>query len=337
MKKSFSIIIPAYNVAPYLERCLQSCVEQDIPEDDYEMIIVNDGSKDNTLAIAQAFAEKHPSVKIISQENKGLSAARNTGMSAAEGDYIWFVDSDDTISSCCLGRFYERLINTCADVLAICVATIKDGIVTPHQYYGSGSVGLIISGPQMLHREMLKAACAPFFIYRRSFLFENGFQFYPGVYHEDEEWTPRVLYNASTVVFTDSICYNVYSRPGSIMSTPNPKRSLDLLTVAESLHGFSETVPEEDRVLFSKRITGVINHALKLSLKYSQDDISRFQDELNRHSYLLDHFKKCGAPMFIIEGYLLSLIPKKSVMVYRHLQRLVTVLGLSQKTQGRGN
>lgn len=335
--KCFSLIIPAYNVAPYLERCLQSCVEQDIPEEDYEMIIVNDGSTDGTLAIAQAFSEKHPSVKIISQENKGLSEARNVGMFAAEGDYIWFVDSDDTITPCCLGGLYERLKKTCADVLAVCVATIKDGVVTPRQYFGSNDVDLIISGPKMLHCGMLKAACAQFFICRKSFLSNNKFKFYPGVYHEDEEWTPRVLYKASTVTFTEAICYNIYSRPGSIMSTPNPKRSLDLLTVAESLHGFSETVPEEDRVLFSKRITGVINHALKLSLKYSQDDISQFQDELNRHSYLLDHFKKCGAPMFIIEGYLLSLIPKKSVMVYRHLQRLVTVLGLSQKTQGRGN
>ena len=333
----FSIIIPAYNVASYIERCLVSCMNQDIPQNEYELIVINDGSIDNTLTIAEEFANGHPFAKVISQENKGLSEARNAGLAVAKGDYVWFVDSDDTISPNCLGGLYAQAQKTSVDILAICIATVKDGIATPRQYYDKQTAGTVLSGPQMLHRGLLKAACAQFFICRRSYLSEHGFSFFPGVYHEDEEWTPRILYYANSVTFTDAVCYNIYSRLGSIMSTPNPKRSLDLIKVAESLHCFSEAMPKEDRVLISKRITSIINHALKLSLKYTKDDLSRLQKEFYVHRHLLGHLIKSGEISFIIEGCLLSISPSKSVSVYRYLQRLVAALGLSQESQGREN
>lgn len=217
MTKAFSIIVPAYNVAPYLDRCLESCLQQDLPEEEYEIIVVNDGSNDNTLEIAQAFAAIHSSVKVLSQENKGLSEARNAGLSLAQGDYVWFVDSDDTIAPNCLNALYRQADSTSADVIAICIATIKEGVATPRMYYNYSMVNTILSGPQMLRRGMLKAACAQFFICKRSFLEEYRFRFLPGVYHEDEEWTPRVLYNARRITFTDAICYNIYYRTGSII------------------------------------------------------------------------------------------------------------------------
>lgn len=94
-----SIIIPVYNVELYIEKCLQSCLSQDIPYDEYEIIVVNDGSPDGSLAIAESIAKTTTNMTIISQKNGGLSAARNTGMSVAKGEYIWFVDSDDWIET----------------------------------------------------------------------------------------------------------------------------------------------------------------------------------------------------------------------------------------------
>ena len=81
-----SIIIPAYNVEKYLDECLSSCFRQDIPASAYEVIIVNDGSVDTTLQIAEQWKERHENIKVISQSNKGLSEARNMGMQSAEGD-----------------------------------------------------------------------------------------------------------------------------------------------------------------------------------------------------------------------------------------------------------
>ena len=97
MEKFLSIIIPVYNVERYLAECLDSCLEQDIPHDDYEIICVNDGSTDGSAAILERYAGENPNIQVITQSNNGLSAARNAGLDAARGEYIWFVDSDDFI------------------------------------------------------------------------------------------------------------------------------------------------------------------------------------------------------------------------------------------------
>lgn len=92
-----SIIIPVYNCGKFLEECLNSVFTQDIPQSDYEVICINDGSKDNSQSILEKFAAVHKNLHLISQENKGAAAARNEGLKKAVGDYIWFVDADDLI------------------------------------------------------------------------------------------------------------------------------------------------------------------------------------------------------------------------------------------------
>lgn len=86
-----SIIIPVYNVAPYVEKCLRSCAEQDIPSEDYEIIVINDGTPDNSLEIVERVAKDYPNIIIHSQDNAELSAARNKGLSLAKAKYVWFV------------------------------------------------------------------------------------------------------------------------------------------------------------------------------------------------------------------------------------------------------
>ena len=97
---TLSIVIAMYNIQDYIRYCLDSCVSQiGVQDGDYEIIIVNDGSADNSLAIAQEYAASRDNVRIVSQDNAGLSAARNTGMESARGEYIWFVDGDDAIAN----------------------------------------------------------------------------------------------------------------------------------------------------------------------------------------------------------------------------------------------
>lgn len=90
-----SVIIPVYNVEKYLESCLESIKSQTFT--DYELILINDGSTDESVAIMRRYAKTDARIRIISQSNRGVSAARNLGLSVAEGDYVLFVDSDDTI------------------------------------------------------------------------------------------------------------------------------------------------------------------------------------------------------------------------------------------------
>jgi len=109
MKKSFSIIVPVYNVEKYLDRCMSSILKQ--TNHDFEVILIDDGSKDSSGSICDIYAEKYENVRAIHQHNQGLSAARNTGIDNAEGNYLCFVDSDDMIS--------ESFLQDVADVLHI--------------------------------------------------------------------------------------------------------------------------------------------------------------------------------------------------------------------------
>ena len=99
---SVSFIVPFYNVEQYIAKCLDSLIDQDIPESDYEIICVNDCSPDNSRNIVIEYQKKHTNIILIEHEtNKKLGSARNTGLSKAKGQYVWFVDSDDWILSNC--------------------------------------------------------------------------------------------------------------------------------------------------------------------------------------------------------------------------------------------
>ena len=112
MSMKLSIVIPMYGVEKYIEKCLMSCIQQDsILGVEYEIICVNDGTKDRSAEIAKQIAANYKGVVVFDQENGGLSAARNTGLSFAQGEYVWFVDSDDWICENSIGRIIDKLVD----------------------------------------------------------------------------------------------------------------------------------------------------------------------------------------------------------------------------------
>ena len=114
-KPFFSIIIPVYNVETYLQQCLDSVINQSFK--DFEVIIINDGSTDGSLAICEGYASKYVQIKIINQENKGASYSRNFGITKATGQYIWFIDSDDYIADSALEVISNNLKENAVDLL----------------------------------------------------------------------------------------------------------------------------------------------------------------------------------------------------------------------------
>src|SRR6266540_1135366 len=102
MDKKISIIIPVYNVEQYIEKCLQSCINQDLPHQDYEIIVINDGSTDGSLEVVNRVTTDYSNFIIINKPNEGASSARNKGLDIASGNYVWFIDADDWIETNCL-------------------------------------------------------------------------------------------------------------------------------------------------------------------------------------------------------------------------------------------
>ena len=113
----FSLIVPIYNVEKFLPQCLSSLLAQDIPLNEYEIICVIDGSTDNCVNIVKEYMNKYTNIVLVEQENQGLASARNSGIAVVNGEYVWFIDSDDFITSNCLGELYNELKTSNFDML----------------------------------------------------------------------------------------------------------------------------------------------------------------------------------------------------------------------------
>ena len=232
-----SLIIPVYNVEQYIARCLQSCLYQPhATTSDYELVIVNDGTQDGSMDIVEEMTRGHINVTIINQQNQGLSMARNAGLRAAKGDYVWFIDSDDWIEQGCLHEIIKRLNDTKADILQLQYRNVyTDG--TPNDEHYATIEGVLRSKDWFVHNSY--HAAVPFMVYRKALFEEHQLQFCPGIYHEDSEFKPRVVYLADTCASYDKVAYNYFKgNATSITAVLKLKNGLDLFTVMNRLATF---------------------------------------------------------------------------------------------------
>ena len=311
-----SIIIPIYNVEKYVEKCIRSCETQDIPKNDYEIIVVNDGSPDNSLKIVECLSKEFSNIKIKSQKNAGLSAARNTGMYIASGDYYMFVDSDDWIAENCLGTICMTLRTECPDALAICAANVIDGNIDRRQSYIDETP---IRGRDFLRKNF--SPCAPFSIWSSSFFKKYELTFYEGIFHEDSEFTPRAYYLADKVSFINDIIYYVYQNPHSITRTPNPKRAFDLVNVVcVHLSVFCKYVQEDYKQIFYDQVAMYLNNALCYIVNSNNKSQRQLNDMIYDNRTIINDVKQSKSLKYRIEAFLFCLFPKHYVGIYKLLK-----------------
>jgi glycosyltransferase involved in cell wall biosynthesis len=241
IKMKLSIIVPVYGVAPYLRKCVDSLLKQDIPSLDYEIILVDDGSPDECPQICDEYAEKYDNIRVVHQENAGLSAARNSGIKVATGDYIMFVDSDDYLQPNVLGTLMEQVERDNLDVLRFNYQNINEQYEVFRPFkdakrdvdYSED----VVDGETFLNKRLGPACYAVMFIVRRELL--DTCLFTPNIYFEDTDWTPRMLISAQRVASTPMVVYNYLWRQGSItLPTESKKREKVLRDKMSLLHGF---------------------------------------------------------------------------------------------------
>ena len=212
-----SFIVPVYNIEKYLRKCVDSLLAQEY--EDYEIILVDDGSPDGCPAICDTYAADHEKIHVIHQENGGLSAARNAGLKVAKGEYICFVDSDDYWESNVLGGLMTQIERDNLDVLRFKYQNVNENyeVFNPNKsdpYRNDDYSSEVTDGVSFLNSRFGTACYAVMFILRRDLL--EGCTFTLGIYFEDTEWTPRMLQKARRVASTDTIVYNYLVRKGSI-------------------------------------------------------------------------------------------------------------------------
>lgn len=312
-----SVIIPVYNVEKYVENCIRSCENQDIPKEDYEIIVVNDGSPDGSLAIVERLAKEYSNITVISQENGGLSAARNTGMRHAGGDYYMFVDSDDYIAENCLGKLVAKLGDENPDALAICAADVINGEPVRRMSYPDETQ---IAGCDFLKNGF--SPCAQFAIWKAAFFKKNDLEFYEGIFHEDAEFTPRAYYLAEKVSCTNDIIYYVNQNPASITRTANPKRAFDLIeVVAPSLSRFAKGVDDAYKICFYDMEESCMNLALSIIKDANKEEKDRLNAEIAERSYLWKDIRKCSYLRYRMEACVACIFKQHPVKVYETLQK----------------
>lgn len=313
-----SIVIPAYNVEKYIERCLLSILGQDVAATDYEIIVVNDGSRDQTESVTRRLSSGRSNIKVVTQQNQGLSVARNNGLALSRGKYIWFIDSDDWIPDNCMGQIVKVLNNCHPDALMMCAADFVDGELKRRVSY---KTELICDGRSWL--QQFQTPCAPFHVWSRTFLDDHKLRFIEGVVHEDSEFTPRAAYFAKNVVAINDICYVVYHNPNSITRTFSMKRPLDLIRcVNQSLSEFSERLDGEELKVFHRLISTHINTAMHCVRGATKEQQREVDEAIYEHRGQLRHLLHSGVMKYWVEGMLFRMFPRHYVRIYKLMQLL---------------
>ncbi|MDV4150428.1 glycosyltransferase [Clostridium sp. AL.422] len=225
-KVMISIILPIYNVEKYLQECLESILNQSYK--DYELIIVDDGSKDNSLKIVNSYKEKFKNLVILTQENKGVSVARNLALSYANGDYISFVDSDDFLDEKMLEKVMKIALKTDAEIVITNYYLYynKENIIKflkDMPYFGFYDSSEIID--MMLKYKIQGQLWNK--IFKRSLLNDNGFEFERGRYIQDIFPVFKIIYNAKKIAYIDKALYFYRQREGSTVHKKNEKLTED--------------------------------------------------------------------------------------------------------------
>lgn len=265
--KILSIIVPIYNVEKYLERCIRSLLVQDIESSDYEIVMVNDGSTDNSFALAQKLCNLATNVKLVTRENGGLAAARNTGIENASGKYLMFVDSDDYLMPNILKNLLsiaeEKNLDVCEARMKVMKenGTYQEGLIQPF------SPSEVVDGEYaLLHGVNIASVCG--MLYSSEFISNNHLRFTEGMTHEDVDFNTRVYPIAQRICFTDIISYVYFWNGESLNRSINIKKVkkalMDDIIIAANTRKYAESFnyPDSIKNLYKKRSNSIVVSSL---------------------------------------------------------------------------
>lgn len=229
-----SIIIPVYQVENYIRACLESIYRQGMKEDSFEVIVVNDGTKDRSMEVIQDITKEHSNITVINQKNQGLSMARNNGIEKAKGEYILLVDSDDLLAEKCLPPLIAEACRKKPDLVVADFQKMNDKDIEDTLQNNTLSVSLNTeekSGWSLLLEDLNPRQCYVWrTIYRREFLVNNNIRFVPGIYYEDIPFTHECFLKAGRCLRVHNLLYIYRIGHASITTAINIKSGKDLAT-----------------------------------------------------------------------------------------------------------
>lgn len=258
-----SMILPTYKVRNYIGACIASCCNQtDVSPDEYEIIIVNDGTPDDSIAVAQEEMKKYSDhhFKVINRKNGGLSAARNSGIEVAEGEYLWFIDPDDYIESDSLSTLIPLVKNGLYDIINFTHNTIfKSG----KKIDGNSGESDACTGLIYLSKRTFMSACTG--IYRRAWVEKHNLRFKEGVIWEDSEFNLRAYSLTEHCFYIGKALYNYIRREDSISDLrATPKSTASRIDNALGLDEYFSAlgISTAARTIIDRHIIGMLIAAM---------------------------------------------------------------------------
>ena len=266
MNIKISFIIPVFNVEKYIKRCILSIENQDIPREEYELIIVNDGTLDNSIEIIKLLQQQFSNIILVNKKNGGLSSARNFGIQYASGKYIWFIDSDDFIDSNVLRTIIDNAYKEDLDVLCFGNKDIYPNGKILYPYTSKPSK--IVTGLEFLRHYQLSIA-AWTCIAKKTLYTQYHIQFTEGIYHEDYEFILALYEHSCKIAYMDIYPYNyIIKENGTITTNKNSqhiKKRLDswLCIIKNITHKYPNTTDPSTYSYYANRWCNVYKfHAL---------------------------------------------------------------------------
>lgn len=234
-----SIIIALYNTEKYIEKCIRSVTSQNLGQEDYEIIVINDGSTDRSQEIVEKLMLEFSTIKLINKENGGQSSARNLGFKKAKGDYIFCLDSDDAIKADCLSLVLEKAYINNLDMISFFYETIsEEGFVLPSKR-DNYKEGQVMSGAAFMNEFVISGTMWRYF-FKRTIFFEHNLSLIEGIFHEDEEFIVQALSYSNRVQYFNYKFYIYLQRENSTVNNKSIEHRLkllrDIITVVESLN-----------------------------------------------------------------------------------------------------
>lgn len=297
--KKVSVIIPVYNVENYLRKCLDSLVNQTLK--DIEIIVVNDGTTDNSQEIINEYVKKYPK-KVVSiiQENGGQGAARNTCLLHAKGEYIGYVDSDDYVEENMYEELYKKAKEEDSDIVICGNNVVKEN----YELFSKEDVD----------KEFLLGKMAVWNkIYKKNIIVDNKIQFRSKVWYEDLDFTMKVYFSSKKISYVDKPLYNYLLREGSTMNNNNIKRNLELIEAFDSLIDYCK-----DKKIYNKAKDEIeflcIYHMYIFATTRVLNTNNKYKDKIE----IINKFKNyinSNFPNFKQNKYL-YLLPKRRKLIY---------------------
>ena len=284
-----SIIVPVYNVEKYIRPCMESIFRQDLDENTFEVIIVNDGTGDRSMEVIQDIIEQHKNITVLNQENQGLSVARNNGIAKAKGEYVLMPDSDDLLIENSLKSLLEKALETKVDLVVADFLTMTDEEID--DFYKKGFKQQEPQFEKVVGEKIFLDVLNPRqcyvwrSLYRREFLVTEGLAFYPGLRYQDIPYTHECYIKAHSCIRTN-ICLNIYRHwPGSSTKAykfENSKNFITAIALTWKLRQFEDLSPDllyklEENVYISFR--SMIYHTLHCIKE--KNDRSALTDYIN--------------------------------------------------------